>query len=105
MKLRVIAYSQAEYWSSSTSKGYIVTRKGYSIAKDDDIAGTQSAEKENIEKEEKEAEEYRILEKQSLFWGKKAIRKNKVCFGEGRKRSRPGDGIYVTSLLTAVPLV
>ena len=29
----------------------------------------QSWEKENIEKEEKEAEENRILEKQRLFWG------------------------------------
>ena len=38
MKLRVIAYSQAEYWYTSTSKGYIMTYKDYSIAKDDDIA-------------------------------------------------------------------
>ena len=38
MKLRVIAYSQAEYWYTSTNKGYIMTYKDYSIAKDDDIA-------------------------------------------------------------------
>ena len=66
------------------------------------LQGKQSAEKENIEKE---AEEYCILEKGSLFQGKKAIRKNKVCFSEGRKRSQRGDSIFVTILLTAVPLV
>ena len=38
MRLRVIAYSQAEYWYASTNKGYIRTYKDYSIAKDDDIA-------------------------------------------------------------------
>ena len=38
MKLRVIAYSQVEYWYTSTNKGYIMTYKDYSIAKDDDIA-------------------------------------------------------------------
>ena len=37
MKLRFIAYSQAEYWYTSTNKGYIMTYKDYSIAKDDDI--------------------------------------------------------------------
>ena len=35
MRLRVIPYSQAEYWYTSTNKGYIMT---HSIAKDDDIA-------------------------------------------------------------------
>ena len=38
MRLRVTAYSQAEYWYTSTNKGYIMTCKDYSIAKDDDIA-------------------------------------------------------------------
>ena len=38
MRLRVIAYSQAEYWYTSTNKGYIMTYKDYSIAKDEDIA-------------------------------------------------------------------
>ena len=38
MRLRVIAYSQAEYWYTSTNKCYIMTCKDYSIAKDDDIA-------------------------------------------------------------------
>ena len=38
MRLRVVAYSQAEYWYTSTNKGYIRTYKDYSIAKDDDIA-------------------------------------------------------------------
>ena len=38
MRLRVIVYSQAEYWYTSRNKGYIMTCKNYSIAKDDDIA-------------------------------------------------------------------
>ena len=38
MRLRVIAYSQAEYWYTSTNKGYKITYKDYSIARDDDIA-------------------------------------------------------------------
>ena len=38
MRLRVIAYYQAEYWYTSSNKGYIVTYKDSSIAKDDDIA-------------------------------------------------------------------
>ena len=38
MRLRVIAYSQSEYWYANTNKGYIMTYKDYSIAKDDDIA-------------------------------------------------------------------
>ena len=38
MRLRVIAYYQAEYWYTSSNKGYRVTYKDSSIAKDDDIA-------------------------------------------------------------------
>ena len=38
MRLRVTAYSQAEYRYTSTEKGYIMTYQDYSIAKDDDIA-------------------------------------------------------------------
>ena len=34
MRLRLIVYSQAEYWYASTNKGYIMTYKDY----DDDIA-------------------------------------------------------------------
>ena len=37
-RLRVNAYSQAEYWYTSINKGYIMTDKDYSIAKDDDTA-------------------------------------------------------------------
>ena len=37
-RLRVVAYSQDEYWYTSTNKGYIMTYKDYSIAKDDHIA-------------------------------------------------------------------
>ena len=33
------------------------------------------------------------------------LRKNKVYFGEGRKRSQRGDGIFGTVLSTALPLV
>ena len=38
MRLRLIAYSQTEYWYTSKNKTYIMTYKDYSIAKDDDIA-------------------------------------------------------------------
>ena len=38
MRLRVIAYSKSEYWYANTNKGYIMTYKDYSIAKDNDIA-------------------------------------------------------------------
>ena len=38
MRLRVVAYSQTEYWYTCTKKGYIMTYKDYSIANDDDIA-------------------------------------------------------------------
>ena len=38
MRLRIIAYSQAEYWYTRTNKGYIMTYKDYSIAKDHDTA-------------------------------------------------------------------
>ena len=38
MRLRVIAYSQSEYWYANTNKVYIMTYKAYSIAKDDHIA-------------------------------------------------------------------
>ena len=37
MRLRVIAYSQSEYWCANTNKGFIMTYKDYSIAKDDDF--------------------------------------------------------------------
>ena len=33
----VAAYSQTEYWYTSTNKGYIMADKDYSIAKDDAI--------------------------------------------------------------------
>ena len=55
--MRVIAYSQAVFWYTSTNKGYIMTYKNYSIAK--------------------EAEENSILEKQILFLVKKTIFKKK----------------------------
>ena len=38
MRLRDFVYSQAEYWYASTNKGYTMTYKDYSIAKDDNIA-------------------------------------------------------------------
>ena len=37
MRLRVIAYAQSEYWYANKNKGYIMTYKDYSIAKNDDI--------------------------------------------------------------------
>ena len=38
IRLRVIAYSQSEYWQANKNKGYIKTYKDYSIAKNNDIA-------------------------------------------------------------------
>ena len=38
MRLRITAHSQSEYWHANTNKGYIMTYKDYSIAKQDDIA-------------------------------------------------------------------
>ena len=38
MRLRVVAYSQAEYCYTRTNKGYIMRYKDYSITKDDDFA-------------------------------------------------------------------
>ena len=38
MRLRFIAYPQAEYCYTSTYKGYIMTYKNYITAKDDDLA-------------------------------------------------------------------
>ena len=46
---------------------------------------------------------YRIRWKRGR--GKPYIRKNKVDFGEGRKRSQRGDGIFGTIISTALPLV
>ena len=37
MRLRTAAYSQSDYWYDNTNKGYIMTYKDYSIAKDDEI--------------------------------------------------------------------
>ena len=37
MRLRVIAYSQGEYWYTNINKDYIMTYKDYSVAKDDNI--------------------------------------------------------------------
>ena len=37
MRLRVIAYSQVEYWYTRANKGYIMTYKDYSIGRDGDI--------------------------------------------------------------------
>ena len=35
IRLRVITYSQSEYWYVNTNKGFIMTYKDYYIAKDD----------------------------------------------------------------------
>ena len=59
-----------------------------------------------MEKEEKEVEENHILEKTVYFGGRRPyLRKKKVYFGEGRKRSQRGDGIFGAILSTALPLV
>ena len=45
------------------------------------------------------------IRKNSLFWGKKAIFKKNICFGERRKNSQREDGIFGKILSTALPLV
>ena len=78
MKLRVIAYSQAEYWYTSTNKGYIMTYKDYSIAKDDDIAAQTFMRKRKYRKRRKRGRgKWYIKKKQSLFCRKKVIFKKK----------------------------
>ena len=82
MTLRVVAYSHAEYWYTSTNKGYIMTYKDYSIAKDDHIVAWITMKKRKSRKRRKRDR------------GKPYIRKNKVYFGEGRKSSQRGDSIF-----------
>ena len=38
MRLKVLAYSQAEYWYAITNKGKVFTYKNYSIKKDEGTA-------------------------------------------------------------------
>ena len=38
MRLRVLGYSQAEYWYTTSSKGYIMNFKNYSVTKESDVA-------------------------------------------------------------------
>ena len=38
MRLKVLAYSQAEYWYAITNRGKVFTYKNYSIKKHEDIA-------------------------------------------------------------------
>ena len=82
LRLRVVPYSQVEYWYTSTNKGYIMTYKDYSIAKDDHIAAWIAMKKRKSRKRRKRDR------------GKPYIRKNKDYFGEGRKRSQRGDSIF-----------
>ena len=108
MRLRVIAYSQSEYWYTSTNKGYIMTCKDYNIAKDDDNRSVISHEKKKILKiKEKEVEQNFMLEKTKFIFGgrRPCLRKNKIYFGEGIKRSQRRDGIFGTILKTALPLI
>ena len=38
MRLKVLGYSQGEYWYAITNRGKVFTCKNYSIKKDEDIA-------------------------------------------------------------------
>ena len=38
MRLKVLAYSQAEYWYAITNRGKVFNYKNYTIKKDEDIA-------------------------------------------------------------------
>ena len=37
MRLRIVGYSQDEYWYALSNKGYIITYKNYNISKEDDF--------------------------------------------------------------------
>ena len=37
MRLRIVGYSQAEYWLAFSSKGYIMSYQNYNISKEDEI--------------------------------------------------------------------
>ena len=37
MRLRIVGYSQAEYWYAFTNKGYVMTYKNYNISKSDEF--------------------------------------------------------------------
>ena len=37
MRLRIVGYSQAEYWYALSNKGYIITYRNYNISKEDDV--------------------------------------------------------------------
>ena len=107
MRLRVIAYSQAEYRYTSTNKGYIMTCKDYSIAKDDDIAAYIVMRKRKYRKRRKRGRGKPYIRKYKVYFrGRRPyLRKHKVYFGECRKRSQRGDSIFGTILSTALPLV
>ena len=38
LRLRIVGYSQAEYWYTLSNKGYIMTYKNYNISKNDEIS-------------------------------------------------------------------
>ena len=107
MRLRVIAYSQAEYWYTSTNKGFKMTYKDYSIARDDDIANLIVMRKRKYRNRRKNGRGKPYIRKNKVYFGgrRQYLRKNKVYLGEDRKRSQRGDGIARTVLSTALPLV
>ena len=37
MRLRIVGYSQAEYWLAFSDKGYIISYQNYNISKEDEI--------------------------------------------------------------------
>ena len=86
----VLAYSQAEYWYTSTNKGYRMTYKDYSIAKDDDIAAYIVMRKRKYRKRRKRDPGKPYIRKNKVYFGGRRLylRKNEVYFGEGRKRSQ-----------------
>ena len=107
MRLRIVAYSQAEYWYTSTNKGYIMTRKGYSIAKDEDIAAQIVMRKRKYRKRRKKDRGKPYTRKKQFYFGGRRpyLRKNIIYFGEGIKTIQRGDGIFGTILTTALTLV
>ena len=107
MRLTVIAYSQAEYWYTSTNKGYRMTYKDYSIAKDDDIAAYIVMRKRKYRKRRKRDPGKPYIRKNKVYFGGRRLylRKNEVYFGEGRKRSQRWDNLFGKTLSTALPLV
>ena len=92
MRLRVIAYSQSEYWYANRNKGYIMTYKDYSIARwHRSIINMRRRRYRKRYRRKRRG--HRILP---------YIKNNKVYFGGKLQR---GEGILHGLLANVIPLI